>query len=475
MFTFANQQFNIMKLLNSIKAARWNIIILLMTMVLPKINATNYVQIKAKNGDGMYNIFKKFSITPTQCNINQFKELNKLKSINKLLIGKQYQLPILKLNYNGKSILSSVPNINKSLASRISEYNKSVHQSGVRKSSYTQSKVLWVVYGDVYCGSSANTKTIAVNTVSRTTSSSKSSLSKVSVKTEIKPANSAPSLATKQKTVLQNKAEEITTPVFRENNEANTSEITSSVLKTRTVPIFGPDFEEIRIETNRLQGKVFYLVSGHGGPDPGTIFHGEESNISEDEYAYDITLRLARKLMEQGANVHLIVQDPDDGIRNETYLKLDKDEKCITGYPLVLNQRLRLTQTTDAVNDLYRKYRNKGVADKDQIAAHIHIDSRHEDMRKDVYFYYQEENKYSLAIAKRLRKTLDQKYQEFSDRDYTGTVSSRNLFVMRNTIPATVYMELGNMQNAADQKRFIYPTNRQALAEWLFDGIVGME
>ena len=129
MFTFANQQFNIMKLLNSIKAARWNITILLMFFVLVKNNAANYVQIKAKNGDGMYAIFKKFGITPSQCNINQFKELNRLKSVNKLLIGKQYQLPILKLNYNGKSILSSVPNINKSLASRISAYNKSIHQT----------------------------------------------------------------------------------------------------------------------------------------------------------------------------------------------------------------------------------------------------------------------------------------------------------------------------------------------------------
>lgn len=475
MFTFANQQFNLMKLLTITLSLRRVIPLILFLMAFLEVKASNYVQVKARNGDGLYTIFKKFGIAPTSCNINHFKELNKLKSINKLLIGKQYQLPVLKLNYNGKSILSSVPNINKTLAAKIAGYNKSIYQNKVRKVTYTQSKVLWVVYGDIYCGSTSSKKAVAITANSKTSNVVKSTKPAVRINSEIKPANIAPATARREKLQIQDSESEFLTPANREEIGAENTGAASSVIKTRTVPIFGPDFEEIRIENNKLQGKVYYLVSGHGGPDPGTIFHGGESNISEDEYAYDITLRLARKLMEQGANVHLIVQDPDDGIRNETYLKLDKDEKCITGYPLVLNQRLRLTQTTDAVNDLYRKYRNKGVADKDQIAAHIHIDSRHEDMRKDVYFYYQEENKYSLAIAKRLRKTLDQKYEEFSGRDYTGTVSARNLFVMRNTIPATVYMELGNMQNEADQKRFLYPTNRQALAEWLYDGIVGGE
>lgn len=464
-----------MKLLNIQLTTRRIILLFILFLTLFESRANNYVQVKVKNGDVLYTIFKKYSIAPNSCNINHFKELNKVKSINKLLIGKQYQLPVLKLNYNGKSILSSVPNINKTLANKIALYNKSIYQNKIRKSTYSQSKVLWVVYGDVYCGSSSKKTAVAINANSKSTNTVKSTLPIVSGKSIIKPANIAPSTTSREKQKIENKESDLLTPTLNEGKAVEKTEATSSVIRTRTVPIFGPDFEEIRIENNRLQGKVYYLVSGHGGPDPGTIFHGGEVNISEDEYAYDITLRLARKLMEQGANVHLIVQDPDDGIRNETYLKLDKDEKCITGYPLVLNQRLRLTQTTDAVNDLYRKYRNKGVADKDQITAHIHIDSRHEDMRKDVYFYYQEENKYSLAIAKRLRKTLDEKYEEFSGRDYTGTVSARNLFVMRNTIPSTVYMELGNMQNIADQKRFLYPTNRQALAEWLFDGIAGGE
>ena len=153
--------------------------------------------------------------------------------------------------------------------------------------------------------------------------------------------------------------------------------------------------------------------------------------------------------------------------------RVDKDEKCITGYPLVLNQRLRLTQTTDAVNDLYRIHRKKGTADQEQLAVHIHVDSQHKDLRKDVYFYYQDENKTSEAIAKRIQKTLDNKYKDLAGRSYNGTVSTRNLFVMRNTIPSTIFMELGNIQNTLDHKRLLISSNRQALAEWLFDGITG--
>lgn len=447
--------------------------VLLLISLFTKNYAANYVQVKAKNGDGMYLLFKKFDIPATSCNINHFKEINRLKSTKKLLIGKNYSLPILKYNYNGKSIATSINKIDRQTAQKIANYNKALVSKKIRKSSYTSTKIVWVLYDEINCDGQVKLKTSAQTKVVKSIPEITKSVIKESagLKTNAvtKPLNIAPSKSTDELEI-----ENLETPLANTLNSEK-EVLAESVLKTRTVPIFGKDFEEIRIENNRLKDKVYYLVSGHGGPDPGTMYTGKEMTLCEDEYAYDVTLRLARKLMEQGANVHLIVQDPNDGIRNETYLPIDKDEKCITGYPLVLNQRLRLTQTTDAVNDLYRKYRNKGVAEKDQLAVHIHIDSRDADMRKDVYFYYQEENKYSLSIAKRLRRTMDRKYDEFSEREYTGTVSTRNLFVMRNTIAPTVFMELGNIQNQADHKRFIFSSNRQALAEWLYAGIVGEE
>lgn len=425
------------------------------------LQAFNYVNVTIKSGDGMYQLFRKYNIPANSCNIGQFKQINKISNLNLLLVGKSYQLPIALVPFNGKSVTTSVKGVNKEVIIRIINYNKFAYSSRLRKAPYVQSKFVWVLHHEMGCS-----KTSAVQ-------SSKPSAVMVKTKISTKENTGKSSYPTSGNSAIKeiNSKPERTALVSSETGILNESN--AGGLRTRTVPMFGSDFKEIRIQDEVLKNKVYYLVSGHGGPDPGTIYRGQNMMLCEDEYAYDVTLRLARKLMEHGATVHMVVQDPNDGIRNEMYLRIDQDEKCITGYPLVLNQRLRLTQTTDAVNDLYRTHRKKGVADQNQLAVHIHVDSQHKDTRKDVYFYYQDENKTSEAIAKRIQKTLDNKYKDLAGRSYNGTVSTRNLFVMRNTIPSTIFMELGNIQNTMDHKRLLISSNRQALAEWLYDGITG--
>ena len=44
--------------------------------------------------------------------------------------------------------------------------------------------------------------------------------------------------------------------------------------------------------------------------------------------------------------------------------------------------------------------------------------------------------------------------------------------VLKNTKPASVFVELGNIQNRFDQQRIILSENRQALANWLCEGFV---
>ena len=55
---------------------------------------------------------------------------------------------------------------------------------------------------------------------------------------------------------------------------------------------------------------------------------------------------------------------------------------------------------------------------------------------------------------------------------FNGTVSERNLYVLRNTQPAGVYLELGNIRNSRDQQRLVLENNRQALAKWIAEAIV---
>lgn len=247
------------------------------------------------------------------------------------------------------------------------------------------------------------------------------------------------------------------------------SEKAGQSTKKRSVkePLFGKTYEKVSIETDKLKGATFYLVSGHGGPDPGAIGRVGKHELHEDEYAYDIVLRLGRCLMEQGGQVHFIIQDAVDGIRDEKYLKGSKRETCM-GAPIPLNQNQRLQQRCDAVNRLYRKD-GKGY----RRAIFIHVDSRSRKDRVDVFFYHCTGSRLGKRLAERIRETFESKYDKHQPgRGFDGNVSARDLFVLRRTNPPAVFLELGNIQNARDRQRLVLRNNRQALAEWICNGII---
>lgn len=236
--------------------------------------------------------------------------------------------------------------------------------------------------------------------------------------------------------------------------------------KTLTEPLFGNERESFPLESSEMKGAVFYLVAGHGGPDPGAIGKYGSYELHEDEYAYDITLRLAKKLMENGAKVHNIIQDKDDGIRDEKILKYDNHETC-QGQTIPLKQMDRLKQRTEKVNQLFKtdteKYRRCVV---------LHLDSRSKRKRIDVFFYHYKKSTNGKLLANTLRDTFNDKYNKHQpSRGFEGTVSQRNLYILRNTTPVSVFVELGNIQNYGDQQRFVIADNRQALANWLYEGL----
>ena len=111
----------------------------------------------------------------------------------------------------------------------------------------------------------------------------------------------------------------------------------------RNEPLFGKLLANVKVTSNRLAGACFYVVSGHGGPDPGAIGRVGKHELHEDEYAYDIALRLARNLMQEGAEVHIIIQDAKDGIRDDAYLSNSKRETS-KGANIPLNQVQRHQQ-----------------------------------------------------------------------------------------------------------------------------------
>ncbi len=234
--------------------------------------------------------------------------------------------------------------------------------------------------------------------------------------------------------------------------------------------IFGPRYQSVEEVDQALKECIIYLDPGHGGPDPGAIGIRGRDRLYEDEYAYDITLRLARRLLEHGASVYMLVQDDDDGIRDDAILKYDDHEYYLGHVPIARNQLRRLSDRVDIVNNLYDRHKKKA---RHQLMVTIHLDSRSHSKRIDIFYYHQAGNAKSMKLAKTLLTKVDEKYAlNQPGRGYSGTVSTRDLHVLSQAKPAAVYIELGNIKNKKDQDRFIIADNRQAVANWLCEGLI---
>lgn len=233
--------------------------------------------------------------------------------------------------------------------------------------------------------------------------------------------------------------------------------------------IFGPKHSLVLPKSEKLNGTVYYLISGHGGPDPGAMAKQGSKNISEDEYAYDVTLRLAKELISHGAMVYIIVRDQNDGIRDERILEMDTDEVAYPDLQIPLNQVARLKQRVEIVNELYAQNRGKY-----QRLIVTHVDSRSTGQNIDVFFYHHENSKNGKRLAESIHRTFEKKYQEYQpNRTYTGTFADRtSLYVVKKTHPAMTFIEIGNIRNVRDQRRILDPDNRQALAKWISEGVL---
>lgn len=240
-------------------------------------------------------------------------------------------------------------------------------------------------------------------------------------------------------------------------------------IEAKEYSIFGAKHAAVFSKSKKLEGAVYYLVSGHGGPDPGAMAVYAGKSIAEDEYAYDITLRLAKELLAHNATVYIIIQDLNDGIRDERILEIDHDEVAFGNKIIPLNQTARLKQRVDIVNDLHRKNRGKF-----QRLIVTHVDSRSKGQNIDVFFYHHEKSKNGKKLAESVHKTFEKKYKKYQpNRTYTGTFEDRtSLYLVKKTHPAMTFIEIGNIRNKKDQRRILDSDNRQALAKWISEGVI---
>lgn len=403
-----------------------------------------YHKVVAKSGDNTKTFLKRYLLADYACNFDQFYKLNDLTKKSKLKAGKKYTLPVLIYKYNGKSIRTSVGFKDWEPAFRIKKYNERIKKAKLRRSSLVSSQIIWVPYHELYCLKTApdNPPTVA--------SSEK--------------VNASP-----KKTEEEKRKERLAKPM--DKIDESIIEKSRKLSGYRKYPIFGKKHAYVPLKDDKLRGKVFYIVSGHGGPDVGAV--GKKGNIQlcEDEYAYDVSLRLARNLLEHGAIAYMIVRDPNDGLRDGEILPCDYDEYCYGNFKIPRNQKSRLYQRSDAINELFERHKKQGI--KEQSVVTIHIDSNNQSHQADVFFYYFPGSAAGKKMAIKVRDTLKEKYKKNrKSGKYSGTVKPRDLHMLREPKPTSIFIELGNIRNKFDQQRFVRENNRQALSNWLYEGLV---
>lgn len=381
---------------------------------------------KAQKGDGAISILRKYRVY-TPCNLRKFYQLNSMKKSQGLKVGKNYLIPVSVRKYNGTSIRTTLGIADWDQAVRIQKYNEFSHvKLALKTNDYRKDNELWVPYHLLSC--------------------------------------------------LQEK-EDLSEPEPVVSHSATASARTDGLGLPATggmrgrYDIFGEKYAEVPLIDKQLEGCVYYIVAGHGGPDPGAVGTRWQKSICEDEYAYDVSLRLARLLLAHGATAYIIIRDSTDGIRDLEYLPCDKDEHCWGKLAIPRHQKTRLNQRSDLVNSMFLRNRRQGVNYQRMVV--IHVDSETKKKRVDMFFYHRLGDPTAKAFAGTLQSTIKEKYDEVQkNRGYEGFVNVRDLHMLRETLPPTAFVELGNIRNYADQQRLVIPRNRELVADWLFTGML---
>jgi LysM repeat protein/N-acetylmuramoyl-L-alanine amidase len=216
--------------------------------------------------------------------------------------------------------------------------------------------------------------------------------------------------------------------------------------------------------SNRLAGYHIVLDAGHGGRDPGAVvrktLNGQARYFVEDEYNYDVVMRLYALLRRHGATVSLTTLSPEHTVRdndiNETFdnnkteiFNDEKENEAMGGGGWVLRRRLEIA----------RKIFAKTARDK-RIFVSVHMDSS-ENTPLGLVAVANNASKETLALAKAII--------ESSGR---GTVIEGGYIIVNNNpSPAAVLVEVRNLMQE-DAAIINNHKIRQRDAEKIADGII---
>jgi len=221
-----------------------------------------------------------------------------------------------------------------------------------------------------------------------------------------------------------------------------------------------------------LHGWVVVLDPGHGGMDPGAsgIFQGKR--VVEDEYVFDVALRVRRMIQARGGLAIMTTTDRVGERSWEPFIVFPdmRTERFTTDGTVVragtagLRRRLRLG------NSIKQKYPRHRQA---WISIHFDVRGRGGDdgvriIAADTELQIAKSLERSFGNAKRLRD--DDPVVESGDRDH----GIRRLFILsgENRIKEKVLIELGNFKNESDVWRIRNHVVREAYAKAITEALV---
>ncbi len=173
----------------------------------------------------------------------------------------------------------------------------------------------------------------------------------------------------------------------------------------------------------------------HGGRDPGTSY----SNILEKDLNLQISLKLEKELLEQGATVYMIR-------RSDIDLSSIYDPQKKRGD---LYRRLLLIKENKS--DLY---------------ISIHINWYTNSYYKGAEILYNSINSNNKLLAESIM-------QEFKkDLGSNREISTTDLYMYKNTTTPGVLVECGYLSNYAERNLLIDPTYQQKISKSITSGII---